>query len=180
MVSIRHWPGSRSSFRRHFVDYLRIQRDGSQVSPPLERFSTAALRRARYAPVGSIQKVICPHFPPSRRTSPIVPTSLWMSSANAGMGLRRRSSTSPIPIPVMSIHCSSMATPAIRSTWQTARIGLPAPPMRSYRATQPTPTAQMAPSCRPTALVFGVNGGAKLGHRGGAKLGHSAVGCLSK
>ena len=55
----------------------------------------AAFQITRYSSVGSVQKVICPHFPSSRRTSHIVFASPWISSAYAGAGLRRKSSVRP-------------------------------------------------------------------------------------
>ncbi len=70
-------PGLRRSYPPYTVE-------GAEFSPQptyglIFRFSCA-------------RKPICQYFPSSRRTSPVVSTSPWISSAYAGAGLRRRSS----------------------------------------------------------------------------------------
>ncbi len=64
--------------------YLRTTVEGTEFSPRppdglIFRFSC-------------VRKAICPYFPPSRRTPPVVFTSPSISPAYAGAGLRRRSS----------------------------------------------------------------------------------------
>ena len=76
-------------------DSLRIHGDRAKITTPLEWFSCEAFQITGFSSVGSVQNVICPPVPSSRRTSPIVFTSPWIFSAHAGTGLRRRSSIRP-------------------------------------------------------------------------------------
>ena len=61
----------------------------------MEWFSSETFQITGFSSAGSVQYVICPHFPPSRRTSPIVYTSPWIFPTYAGTGLRRRLSIRP-------------------------------------------------------------------------------------
>ena len=63
-----------------------------KITPLLERFSAPTFRIPRFSSIGRVQKPIRQYFPSSRRTSPVMSTSPWISSAYAGTDLRGRSS----------------------------------------------------------------------------------------
>ncbi len=75
-----------------FPKELSFHGDFTQIAPSLEKFSASAFRMARFSSVGGVQNHIRQILSSSRRASPAISTSPWISSAYAGTGVRRRSS----------------------------------------------------------------------------------------
>ena len=83
--------------KNDLADIFQITYEFMVIVPRLQRFGMVFLRSVpdNQIFVGwQCPEDHLPHFPSSRRTSPIVFTSPWISSAYAGTGLRHRSSIS--------------------------------------------------------------------------------------